>query len=667
MSKKNKKQEGRYLSKQLITAGIFFISALAIEVLTFIVLGFEQLPQYLVLDVAIMLMVVGGVLIIPSLKAQRIVYYLFIIIQVVISYLNVTLYGLFGTVVTLDMINLAGEAVRAVESSVINLGFLIGAISIAILYIIINIIFAKVYNPKNESKNLSKGKFSFLMVLCFIVFQIIGNVAYITQLNSISEASSVYGQTFLGDDYSLHNTLLFEAEGLKKFGTYAFYFQDINTTLFSLDNDKAQKIEEVNTYLSEGEVSPVGTYSGVSAGNNVIVVMAESLEWYAIDPVLTPTLYAMSQDNVSANNYYSKSKTNISETFGFLGSYPLAQSFSSILPGVSKLNENDFSYSLPNLLREEGYTGLNYLINHEKDFYKRSTTHPAFGFTDIFDISDFEENIEDSEIVDWGDWSLDSQFFKGAMDSIVPETGEAPFFNWVTTMSMHGPYEGNHRMQSYVDTINASGWDNWLAGTEDEEHLLNYMADVMDLDKAMEYLFTDLEEKEILDTTTVVLFSDHETYYHGLGATAKGIAKEDYTNPELYRVPFMIYDSNLPSIQVSDFSAPYDIMPTIMDILGIKYNKNMYMGNSIVNENEQSTVFLSLTGGILNKNLFTTNGSEIISNTTGTTQADINEFNLNMEDLIQKILMFNDMYNYNLFDVEAIMLEPEPEEEPEGE
>lgn len=631
------------ISKQLLLGAIFLVSTLFIETVTFLLLGFNALPQYLILDVSIILIIIGIVLLIPFFKIQQTVFAIIIIIQIFLSYTNVTLYNIFGTIVTVDMINLVAEAVTAVELSVINITLVSVFVFIAIAYIAGNIIFSKSFKNVKTIKNTNKIKIALLTVICFLSIQFVGYNSYIDQVENFN-STSVYA--FIGDDALLYDTLIFEAESLKKFGTFGFYFQDINSTLFNLEKDKAEKIVAANEYLDAGVNSTIGDYTGISEDNNLIVIMAESLEWYAIDEELTPTLYEMSQNNVSVNNYYSKSKTNISEAFGFLGSHPLTQGFASVLPGAAKLNKNNFDYSLPNLLKNDGYEGINYLINHKKHFYKRNETHNNFGFNDIFDISDFV--VKDSKINYWGDWPLDSEFFKGAIETIAPAELENPFFNWITTMSMHGPYDGNYRLADYLDQIDASNWVNALSGTADENHLKNYQAAVMDLDRTVEYLLEELENRNLLETTTIAIYADHETYYHDLGLKIKGIDKADYQNPEVYRVPFIIYDDNLPSMQITDFACPYDIMPTLMDLFGISYNTNMYMGNSVFIEDENSQVFLSLTGGVFNKTIFTINGTDIISQ-GALDSTNKEEFLQSLEDLLRKVIKFNDLYCYNLF------------------
>jgi len=48
----------------------------------------------------------------------------------------------------------------------------------------------------------------------------------------------------------------------------------------------------------------------------------------------------------------------------------------------------------------------------------------------------------------------------------------------------------------------------------------------------------------------------------------------------------MIYDDNLTPQTINKFTTVYDIVPTILDLFGIKYYTNLYYGNSVFSNNE---------------------------------------------------------------------------------
>jgi phosphoglycerol transferase MdoB-like AlkP superfamily enzyme len=109
---------------------------------------------------------------------------------------------------------------------------------------------------------------------------------------------------------------------------------------------------------------------------------------------------------------------------------------------------------------------------------------------------------------------------------------------------------------------------------EEATFLLNYMVTAKELDDAIGVLRADLEKKGLTDKTVIVLFGDHNAYYNQLSNYVKGI--EDYDTvdknfTELYRVPLMIYDSSLGHQEIDKFTCTSDMVPTLLDLLGINY------------------------------------------------------------------------------------------------
>ena len=96
-------------------------------------------------------------------------------------------------------------------------------------------------------------------------------------------------------------------------------------------------------------------------------------------------------------------------------------------------------------------------------------------------------------------------------------------------------------MKTRLDKMESLGVD-----IKDEE-LRNYVAAVMDFDEAIGIMMSDLETKGLLDNTTILMYSDHNTYMSNLTYDIKDIGITEYDNSnyiELYRLPFMLYDSN---------------------------------------------------------------------------------------------------------------------------
>ena len=99
-----------------------------------------------------------------------------------------------------------------------------------------------------------------------------------------------------------------------------------------------------------------------------------------------------------------------------------------------------------------------------------------------------------------------------------------------------------------------------------------------------------MEKKDLLDDTVIVLFGDHNAYYQGLSSYVKDIENYDTERKftDLYNVPLMIYDTDLTAKiaenkderMIHKFTCTADIVPTLLDLLGVRYYTNLYYGQS---------------------------------------------------------------------------------------
>ena len=148
---------------------------------------------------------------------------------------------------------------------------------------------------------------------------------------------------------------------------------------------------------------------------------------------------------------------------------------------------------------------------------------------------------------------------------------------------MHGSYVERVTMKKYLEKMDS------LNVYIDDDHLRNYLSYVMDFDAALGIMMDDLSNKGLLDNTTIILFSDHNAYMSNLTYNVKDIKITEYDNKnytDLYRVPLMIYDSNIEHQVINKFTTTYDIAPTILDMFGINHYTNLYYGTSIFNEED---------------------------------------------------------------------------------
>ena len=86
---------------------LFYLACtIGIEIMTFVMLDIGFLPKYVLYDLGLMLMFMGIIFIIPNYLAQYIVTMFILLVQTVLTYVNYTLYHLYGDVFSFDMVKL---------------------------------------------------------------------------------------------------------------------------------------------------------------------------------------------------------------------------------------------------------------------------------------------------------------------------------------------------------------------------------------------------------------------------------------------------------------------------------------------------------------------------------------------------------------------------------
>lgn len=359
-------------------------------------------------------------------------------------------------------------------------------------------------------------------------------------------------------------------------------------------------ISELDTSLYEQRCD-TSVYNGISSGNNLIMILAESFEWYPLKlyskdltTQIYPNLSKLIDESIVCDNFYSREKTDTAEALMLLGSNP-----------TGKYVHNDFAnntypYSLPNLFHKqaivEGDKEIAIKSFHQNDgsFYNRKIVHKSFGFEELVDIEAMQEyGVTNTWNMKPRERTLDSLTMKAMKDEMFPT--DQRFLTFWISFSTHGFYNERKNLKEYYDKFDEHNM--FPKGDKYENYLRTYAAAVADLDKALGIMLDNLKKKGLLETTTIALIADHNTYYNGLSNYVKKI--DTQFDPELYRVPMIIFDKKLTdsidsagkSRTISKFTTTSDVIPTLLDLLGIPAWQNLYFGSTILNENKESVIY----------------------------------------------------------------------------
>lgn len=609
----------------------FLVFYFIVEIVLFAWMDFSFLPISFLIDLTIAFALGSVIFLIKSTRASII--YICIVFGIVITFflINATMYSIYYDLFTLQQLKLFREAKYVFNFEHLSvLSIIVGAL-ISIAYGIVLFFLGKKYrkNPKPK-KFLLKGLLYFCISMV-IVFTVL--IVDSTQPNSFVKES---------------NITAFKRASFERYGILGYYTKEVEDLLVQ------SGIIESNDIIIDSNLSTPTEYFGLLEGKNVVTVLLESIQPFAINEVLTPNMYRLMNEGLYFENSYSENKTNVAELISIIGNNP------SIYLGA-KFNEYDFSYSLPLLLKEnEGYI-TSFFHDNVPDFYSRGDIMPQIGFDHNYFHNDL---FPDLDMWNWnGNYTLDSVTMSRMLPTL--SSTDSPFYSYWATMSTHGPYNyGAENIEiftelGYFDAIDSAEeaglWFNLLDGKDEEDvlRLRHYQATVMELDKAIGIMVDDLEAKGILDDTVIVLFGDHNVYYHKLHLKMFEDTDNSFYNMEMYKNFFCIYNETLTGeylsksgdtdTRIDEFVSPYVIAPTLLDLLGYQFDQSLFLGTSVFDDYEDVFYSLKLTG-IFDDNLFSSDGESILYSKESYSIDELDIFQTKSALIKDKIKYINDWY-----------------------
>lgn len=346
---------------------------------------------------------------------------------------------------------------------------------------------------------------------------------------------------------------------------------DFDKLIEKEDNDK---ISNLHKYFKNVSPTEKNKYSGMFKDKNLIVITAEAFSPIAIDKELTPTLYKMYTEGFSFSNFY----TPIFYVSTSDGEYV---SLTSLLPkeGVWSFQKSS-KISLPfvygNILKDYGYSANAY-HNGRYNYYKRNLSHPNMGYKYVGCGNGLEKKIN-CKI--WP--QSDLEMINATIDDYIENE---KFLAYYMSISGHLNYTYNGNMMA---TKNRDKVKN----LKYSEAIQAYLATNIELDKALESLINSLKEKGKLDDTVIVISADHYPY----GLTINEMKERaTYINDEkfdIHKNNLIIWNSQIKTpIKIDKYASSLDILPTVLNLLGIEYDSRLLMGTDILSNSEGLVIF----------------------------------------------------------------------------
>ena len=379
------------------------------------------------------------------------------------------------------------------------------------------------------------------------------------------------------------------------------------------ENGANDDIKWLAGYFNSVAPTKKNEYTGMFEGYNVIEVVIEGFSGYAIDPELTPTLYKLTHEGFVFNNYYTAlhyTSTSNGECQTLLGLYPKNGNPITMKRTGEVTFQKDGQtvgynayLTLPQQLKRAGYSVLGYHANSE--MYGRALSHSNLGYDwHQFQVGDLKSSsrgtlseFEGLEVSDSGKllWpQRDTHMIEASVDDYI--NSDQPFHVYYLTISGHMPYSNNRVVAPYRETVRALPYS---------ETTQNYVATVMEVDRALELLIQKLEAAGKLEKTLIVATGDHIPYFNvdvleELSGQKFGSSsdleylKESALNFDVYKNSLILWSASMEEpVEVDKVCCQVDILPTLSNLLGLEYDSRMLAGSDILSDSEGLVVFTS--------------------------------------------------------------------------
>lgn len=349
-----------------------------------------------------------------------------------------------------------------------------------------------------------------------------------------------------------------------------------------------------NTYVPFTEHSTFG----LAKNRHVFTIQVESLQEFVINQTvngqeITPNLNALLKDSAYFNNVYQQigaGNTSDAEWLMHTSLYPEGMD-----PTVNIIDGNELP-SLVRTLQKHGYGTATY---HADDitYWSRDKLYPALGFDYMYTS---EEIPKEKEI---GFGPADEVLF-GFVESQLPKQLAAHdlMYSNIITLTSHTPFEMPAEFE-------------YLHLPEDYEgtYVGNYLQSVRYTDEQIGLFIDSLKKRGIYEDSIILIYGDHSGL-HGAPVTEKDekILKEilghKYNLHDRFVVPVLF---TAPGIftgeSYSRLGGQIDLMPTLLNLLGIEHNAQMIGHNLFQYKKNLLGMRYYLPGGsfISNKTLYT--------------------------------------------------------------
>ena len=450
------------------------------------------------------------------------------------------------------------------------------------------------YKTKNNNKLLLIIIFLFLYIHTITPF-------------SLGKANKQLTWSSWRNPRNIYNAFNDNNKSLKVSGFYEYSIRNFYVTfLKTKEEEKSEDIEFLDQAFEESEKQK-NKYTGIFKDKNLIFVQLEGLDSWLLTKEDTPTLYSMKENAYNFNNhfsYYNGGGSTFNSEFAVNTGFITPLSYTQ---NAYTFNKNYFPYSMAHLLKKEGYT-VNAFHMNKGEYYSRTVNYKNWGYDNYYGLVDMFDYEDDAYILD-RELLLNEEFNK----LIFPT--DTKFVDYIIAYSSHFPFTNTKGVcKKLYDLDNTEVVENTDENKEEtgketksetetetkqttivertpmtEEECARRQA--KETDYMIELLLDNLKEKNLIDNTIIIVYTDH--YLYTIEDKTILDKYKETSNNLINKTPFFIWSKNTKKTNITKVTSQLNILPTTLNLFGINYNPNNYIGTDALDPKYEGIVFFS--------------------------------------------------------------------------
>ena len=422
-------------------------------------------------------------------------------------------------------------------------------------------------------------------------------------------------------------------------GLYEYTIRNFYITFLQTEEEETSEDYEFLMEAFSVNNNEVNKYTGIFKNKNLIFVQLEGIDDWLLTEKDMPTLYGMLNNSFVFQNhysYYNGGGSTFNSEFAVNTGFITPLSYTQ---NAYSFNKNSFPYSMANMFKNQDYV-VNAFHMNSGEYYSRQTNYTNWGYDKYYGLLDINDYKDKS-------YTLDRELINDVtfQEKMFPK--DSKFVDYLITYSNHLPFTNTKGVCKLLydmemdldDTVDMGEESSSMFVQLTEEECIRKQAH--ETDYMMELLLKKLTELNLIDDTVIVVFTDHYLY-----TVEDKTILDKYKNTSnnlINKTPFFIWQNNMKRTNIKEVTSQLNILPTTLNLFGINYNPNYYIGSDALSSNYKGIVFFS-DYSWYDGNIYVDNG--VIANNKSSSQEYLDEKNYYIHYLTKK----NDLaLKYNVF------------------